>query len=72
MIRLLAIAAQFDLDDEYSGLSEVEYVGRGIKYNLGSNTGLVHEYVDSTVKNGINYYYALVAYDRGTDNSSSE
>ena len=61
-------AAQFDLDDEYSGLSEVEYAGRGIKYNLGSNTGLVHEYVDSTVKNGINYYYALVAYDRGTDN----
>ncbi len=60
--------AQFDIDNEYSGLSDVEYVGRGIKYDLGSNTGLVHEYVDSTVQNGITYYYAIVAYDRGADN----
>ena len=60
-------SAQFDLDDEYSGLADVEYIGRGIKYNLGTNTGLVHEYVDSTVTNGITYYYALVAYDHGTD-----
>lgn len=59
--------AQFDLVNEYSGLSDIEYVGRGIKYNLGNNTGLVHEYVDSTVQNGIQYYYAVVAYDRGTD-----
>lgn len=59
--------AQFDLDDEYSGLSDVEYAGRGIKYNLGSNTGLVHEYVDSTVQNGVRYYYAVVAYDRGAE-----
>lgn len=62
------VRAQWDLDNDYSGLSDVEYVGRGIKYNLGSNTGLVHEYVDSTVQNGINYYYAIVAYDHGTDN----
>lgn len=59
--------AQFDLDNEYSGLSSVEYQGRGVKYYLGENTGLVHEYVDSTVTNGITYYYAVVAYDRGTD-----
>ncbi len=59
--------AQFDLDNEYFGLSGVEYDGRGIKYNLGDNTGLVHEYVDSTVQNGIQYYYAVVAYDRGTE-----
>ncbi|MCP5064556.1 MAG: hypothetical protein GY936_19135, partial [Ignavibacteriae bacterium] len=59
--------AQFDLDNEYSGLAGIEYVGRGVKYNLGSNTGLVHEYVDSTVQNGVEYYYAVVAYDRGTD-----
>lgn len=59
--------AQFDLKNEYSGLSDVEYVGRGIRYDLGDNTGLVHEYVDSTVQNGIQYYYAVVAYDRGTD-----
>lgn len=59
--------AQFDLDNEYSGLGGVEYQGRGIKYNLGDNTGLVHEYVDSTVQNGVQYYYAVVAYDRGTE-----
>ncbi len=61
------LPAQFDLDNEYSGLSDIEYVGRGIKYDLGENTGLVHEYVDSTVQNGVQYYYAVVAYDRGAD-----
>lgn len=60
------IRAQFDLDNEYSGLSEVEYFGRGVRYYLGNNTGLVHEYVDSTVTNGITYYYAVVAYDHGS------
>jgi len=59
--------AQFDLKNEYSGLAGIEYEGRGVKYNLGDNTGLVHEYVDSTVQNGEKYYYAVVAYDRGTD-----
>ena len=58
--------AQFDLIDDYSGLAEREYDGRGVKYNLGNNTGLQHEYVDSTVQNGITYYYAVVAYDHGT------
>ena len=58
--------AQFDLIDSLSGFHPVEYLGRGIKYNLGSNTGLVHEYVDETVKNGIRYYYAVVAYDGGS------
>jgi hypothetical protein len=58
--------AQFDLIDEYSGLAEREYDGRGVKYYLGDNTGLQHEYVDSTVENGITYYYAVVAYDHGS------
>lgn len=61
------LPAQFDLVNEYSGLAAVEYFGRGIKYNLGNNTGLVHEYVDSTVQNGVRYYYAVVAYDRGAE-----
>lgn len=61
------LPAQFDLDNEYSGLAGIEYVGRGIRYDLGDNTGLVHEYVDSTVSNGVQYYYAIIAYDRGTD-----
>ena len=52
--------------NEYSGLAEREYDGRGVKYYLGDNTGLQHEYVDSTVLNGITYYYAVVAYDHGS------
>ncbi len=58
--------AQFDLINEYSGLAQREYDGRGVKYYLGDNTGLQHEYVDSTVLNGVTYYYAVVAYDRGS------
>jgi hypothetical protein len=61
------LPAQFDLDNEYSGLAGIEYEGRGVKYDLGDNTGLRHEYVDSTVQNGVKYYYAVVAYDRGTE-----
>lgn len=59
--------AQFDLKDTISGFHPIEYAGRGIKYYLGSNTGLVHEYVDSTVTNGVKYYYAVVAYDGGSE-----
>ena len=58
--------AQFDLINDYSGLAEREYDGRGVKYYLGDNSGLQHEYVDSTVQNGITYYYAVVAYDHGS------
>lgn len=61
------ILAQFDLNNEWSGLHPVEYAGRGVKYNLGSNTGLVHEYVDSSVANGKTYYYAVASYDHGFD-----
>ncbi len=59
--------AQFDLIDSLKGYHPVEYAGRAVKYYVGDNTGLVHKYVDSTVTNGINYYYAVVAYDGGTD-----
>ena len=59
--------AQFDLVNGWSGLHPVEYLGRGVKYYLGSNSGLVHEYVDSTVTNGVTYYYAVASYDHGFD-----
>ncbi len=58
---------QFDLDDDLSGFHPIEYLGRGVKYYMGDNTGIVHEFVDSTVTNGIRYYYAVVAFDSGTD-----
>ncbi len=59
--------AQFDLVDSLKGFHPVEYPGRAVKFYLGDNTGLVHQYVDSTVTNGITYYYAVVAYDFGTN-----
>ena len=59
--------AQFDIVNTWSGLHPVEYQGRGVKYNLGTNNGLVHEYVDSTVTNGVTYYYAVASYDHGFD-----
>jgi hypothetical protein len=60
------IPAQFDLVNEWSGLQPIEYQGRGVKYQLGSNTGLVHEYVDSSAVNGKQYFYAVVSYDHGS------
>lgn len=37
----------------------------GAHYWRGDDTGLEHAFVDTTVQNGIRYYYALVSYDRG-------
>ena len=52
--------------NDYSGLSEILYTGRGTSYNLGDNTGLRHVFVDSNnVVNGQTYYYAVVSYDHG-------
>ena len=59
--------ARFDLDNDYFGMSDVVYPGRGAYYTLGDNTGLVHSYVDSNnVVNGQTYYYAVVSYDHGS------
>lgn len=55
--------AQFDLQDGISGPRTV-LDGEAV-YNIGDDTGLQFFYVDEEVTNGITYYYALVAYDRG-------
>ncbi|MCH8327147.1 MAG: hypothetical protein IID15_01315, partial [Candidatus Marinimicrobia bacterium] len=55
--------ARFDRIDGISGESVIGI--RGVHFDLGSETGLVHEYVDSSVKNGIRYFYAVVSYDYG-------
>lgn len=60
-------AAQFDLVNQWQGLHPIEYQGRGVKYDLGNNSGLVHSYVDSSVTNGKRYYYAIASYDHGFD-----
>jgi hypothetical protein len=64
--------AQFDLVNQWVGLHPVEYGGRGVKYNLGTNSGLVHEYVDSSALNGITYYYAIASYDHGFDSLGTQ
>lgn len=39
----------------------------GVQYWLGEDTGIRHTWTDTTVTNGIQYYYAVCAYDRGLD-----
>jgi len=55
--------AQWDLDNDIEGLHPVDI--NGVKLNLGIDSGLRHFYIDTDVRNGMTYYYALVAYDRG-------
>lgn len=37
----------------------------GVSYNMGTDSGLKHNYVDTDVVNGRSYYYAVVSIDRG-------
>lgn len=37
----------------------------GIAYNMGTDSGLKHYYIDDDVTNGRTYYYAVVSVDRG-------
>lgn len=59
--------AQWDLVNGIEGpLTVLE--GEAVYY-LGDDTGLQFHYIDEDVTNGITYYYALVAYDRGVRDS---
>ena len=42
----------------------------GVQFYLGDETGLQHSYVDEDVVNGQTYYYAVVSYDFGGDESN--
>ncbi|MDP6202032.1 MAG: hypothetical protein QF616_07400, partial [Candidatus Marinimicrobia bacterium] len=55
---------QCDLKDGKFGFTDFGLVN-GVAYNLGSDTGISHVFVDNTVMNGRTYYYGLVAYDYG-------
>jgi hypothetical protein len=61
--RYRQFIAEFDLQNGVKGLHPIDV--EGVKFNLGTDTGLRHYYVDTDVKNGQTYYYALVPYDRG-------
>jgi hypothetical protein len=55
--------AQFDLKNGIQGIHPVHV--QGAHFDLGNDTGLRHVYVDTDVKNGQAYYYAVVSYDHG-------
>lgn len=54
---------QYDLIDSISGPDPVGV--NGARFWRGSQTGLQNSYVDTDVKNGETYYYAVVSYDMG-------
>ncbi|MEO1021793.1 MAG: hypothetical protein AAFW89_04565 [Bacteroidota bacterium] len=60
--------AQWDLINGIEG--NIPYLDNQLAYNLGDDTGIEFFYVDDDVTNGITYYYALVAYDRGVIDST--
>jgi hypothetical protein len=55
--------AEFDLKDGIKGLHPIDI--NGVKFDLGTDNGLKHEYVDYDVVNGQRYFYAITAYDFG-------
>lgn len=57
--------AQFDLVNGRSGFSTQQV--EGVSYYLGDDNGLTHTWTDTTVTNGQQYYYAICAYDHGSD-----
>ena len=57
--------AQFDLVDGRSGYSELTI--EGVAYYLGTESGLTHTWTDHSVTNGQQYYYAVTAYDFGSE-----
>ncbi|RJP63553.1 MAG: hypothetical protein C4539_16125 [Ignavibacteriales bacterium] len=60
---LMLPVAQFDLNDGIMALHPIDI--KGVKFDLGNDTGLKHEYVDTDVINGQRYFYAVTAYDFG-------
>jgi len=61
--------AQFDYSEE----EDLERYGVDVSgpdpafpQNLGDNTGLFHTYTDSNLVNGVEYWYSVSAYDRGS------
>lgn len=56
---------RFDLRNGVKGFSK--QIIDGVAFDLGTDTGLMHTMTDTTVKNGQEYFYAVCAYDRGSD-----
>lgn len=60
---LMRPIAHFDLTDGITGLHPIDI--NGVKFDLGDDNGLKHEFIDRDVQNGQRYFYAVTAYDFG-------
>ena len=63
---------QFDLVDGLKGAHPVPLADLGVSYDMGTDSGLRHYYIDEDVTNGRTYYYAVVAVDKGYDDDFYE
>ncbi|MCI0514239.1 hypothetical protein L0128_13565, partial [candidate division KSB1 bacterium] len=61
--KMDAPLAQFDKENKIMNFFPVGF--NGSQFYLGSDTGLRHTYRDTTVVNGLTYFYAVTAYDHG-------
>jgi hypothetical protein len=64
--------AIFDKQDGLAGIHPVRIGSEigpesdlGVSYNMGTDSGLKHHYIDKDVINGRTYYYAVVSIDKG-------
>lgn len=64
--------AIFDLDNGLQGLHPVRIGSElgggsdlGVTYNMGTDSGLRHYFIDEDVINGMTYYYAIASLDQG-------
>ncbi|MGE5432314.1 MAG: hypothetical protein ACM3QX_14630 [Syntrophomonadaceae bacterium] len=65
---LMRPIAEFDLKDGVTGLHPIDI--NGVKFDLGNDSGLKHEFIDRDVVNGQRYFYAVTAYDFGYANAN--
>lgn len=63
--------AQFDLKNGIEGYfragEDLYAQSKGATFYLGNDSGIEHKFVDTDVENGRRYFYAVVAYDRGNE-----
>jgi hypothetical protein len=57
--------AQFDVVDDIYGIN-YSIPTLGVQFNLGSDNGVRHFFVDTTAVNGYTYFYAVTSYDKGS------
>jgi hypothetical protein len=53
------------------GITWVKLADYDVINTIGKNTGLQYSYVDTTVVNGIEYWYSVTAYDKGSSSIES-